>query len=318
MTTYCATSGYSYKFWTPSVINKETREVLNLKNPVKNFYTTSSSQKIFEEYCKFFDNVEINCTRYQKLSPEICKRWYDNSPERFIYVVKMPLYITHQKKLNDFKECWDEFYKAVSELKHKLGALLFQFDDKFKYTEANIKKIETVKSIIPSNIKCAFELRDISWYQDDVNLPKIFNNNFTVVRIFYKNGGISGCKFGNLPDLKENQICLPDPKIKFESNFTYIRLHGSKGYCEGTYGHDFLLKNVYPLMSKKDHTNFVYFNNTDTYDYFEIEDFYSKSGKNPKAFTMDLNIGYNYLDRISTKSTLPSAICDCLFMKYIY
>lgn len=298
------TSGYSYRIWGPVIKDLELR-----KNS-KSFYSSQDSKKMFKEYQECFNSVEINCTRYKKLTKKMCQEWFDNTPNNFEFTIKMPLYITHCKKLNDFQEFWESFYPVIKILKHKMSCLLFQFKDtSFKYTEKNIAKLKIVKSIIPENIRCAFEFRDSSWYSDNVSYD-LFKDNWTIALIYYTHGGgIYDKTIGNLP---YDQLCLPR-KGKYENlNFTYIRLHGLLGYCEGTYGYEYIKKNIMPLLVSE--KNYIYFNSTDTWEVLEKKDFDSGNAINHKV-----NVYYplsHYSVKVSNIQ-LPSAICDALFTKIL-
>lgn len=298
------TSGYCYDMWGPGKLPKE------LRDQSKCFYSKVSSDR-FKEYQKHFNSVEINCTRHKKLTEKMCKTWYDSTGDDFEFTVKMPLQITHYKKLNDFEEFWEDFYPSVKQLKHKLSCLLFQFKDKaFKYTEKNIEKLAKVKSAIPSNIRCAFEFRDRSWYGKDVDYS-IFSDNWTLVTIFYTHGGMMHPDL-IIGDLFGDRDMVPEKGKYTNDKLSYVRLHGSLGYCEGTYGVNFLSERVMPLLRSE--KNYVYFNNTDSWDAFTMDDF-----DNGNVFNKKVNEFYPYSNYNIRNTThqLPSAITDALFVKYL-
>ena len=144
MPNYIATSGYQYPHWGPS-----TNDIVDNFYPKKNSglsWMTQYSQKLFdsqersessdrndrsESSINAIPSVEINCTRYRKLLPSTCRKWYETmvqiNPD-FRFIIKAPTWITHNKKLNDFETWWDDDYrKNYEELEDMFGAFLFQF-----------------------------------------------------------------------------------------------------------------------------------------------------------------------------------------------
>ena len=88
------TTGYSYKFWGPAISNCKS---------VNNYYRKGNyKQSWLKKYSADLQSVEINVTRYRKLTPKMCKTWLSNVPENFIFTIKIGTYITHNKKLCDF------------------------------------------------------------------------------------------------------------------------------------------------------------------------------------------------------------------------
>ncbi|MDP6458993.1 MAG: DUF72 domain-containing protein [Candidatus Bathyarchaeota archaeon] len=51
-------------------------------------------------YTKVFDTTEINITFYHYFTPKIVEGWYRSAPPGFIYALKLPGVITHDKWLD--------------------------------------------------------------------------------------------------------------------------------------------------------------------------------------------------------------------------
>lgn len=254
------TSGYSYPYWGPHPTNPD----------IKNFYTVKTKTKWLEQYGAKLKSVEINCTRYRKLTPKMCKGWIEKVPEDFTITIKASTYITHDKKLCDFKKWWEEFYPCVVVLGNRFCSILFQFPPVFKKTPANLLKLKTVKKIIPSNVKCAFEFRDTSWYDPCEELKKLFVDCWTqVILTVPEIRHQEKFNFGNLPGGTHIGILNP--------NFTYFRFHGTTDYSSGTYGPNRLIDIIDIINTIDPKCLCAYFNNVDTwtlqrpYDYVEAE-----------------------------------------------
>lgn len=301
MSFHIGTSGYTYSFWDSKKLTEEKDAILNV-------YKTSN---VLQEYTTLLNSVEINCTRYQKLTPDMTRRWYSTTPSSFTFTIKMPLYITHQKKLCDFEEWWKEFYLAIKELKDKLASLLFQFDDKFKCTESNYEKLVEVKRVVPKEIFCAFEFRDRMWAVDgsdnqilNKKLQKLFVDKWTSV-VSHHMATDPRVQFGNL----DNGLTCP---LFVSSNFLYLRLHGSKDYSCGTYGYNRLLEMISFIKKFEFSKVLIYFNNTDTWEF--------QNSRNPD-YIAEVNLYYpnsNYCRHAPKNQELtPSAIFDAMCAQFI-
>ena len=49
------------------------------------------------------DTIEINGTFYGVQRPDAFARWYDETPERFVFAVKGPRFITHIRRLREIE-----------------------------------------------------------------------------------------------------------------------------------------------------------------------------------------------------------------------
>ena len=83
------------------------------------------------EYLRFyatrFRTVEVDSTFYGTPKPERVRAWYDRTPANFVFAVKVPQAITHEKVLVDCDAEMDEFLQTMELLKEKLGPMLLQF-----------------------------------------------------------------------------------------------------------------------------------------------------------------------------------------------
>ncbi len=92
------------------------------------FYPGELSQDEELEYAASkFDTIEINGTFYSLAAPETCRRWRESAPADFSYAVKGSRYITHTKRMRDFRTPLSNFLASgILELGEKLGPILWQ------------------------------------------------------------------------------------------------------------------------------------------------------------------------------------------------
>lgn len=93
------------------------------------FYPEKHPKKRQLEYAsRQLTSIEINSTYYGAQKPESFAKWFEQTPEAFVFAVKAPRYATHRKVLADAGETIERFLTGgVAELKHKLGPINWQF-----------------------------------------------------------------------------------------------------------------------------------------------------------------------------------------------
>jgi uncharacterized protein YecE (DUF72 family) len=78
-------------------------------------------------YAEHFYTVEVDSTFYGCPSARTVNNWGARTPEGFIFSVKVPQVITHEKVLADCEADLKEFLDTMSILGPKLGPIVFQF-----------------------------------------------------------------------------------------------------------------------------------------------------------------------------------------------
>jgi len=72
--------------------------------------------------------IEINGTFYGPQKPASFRRWYDETPEDFLFSLKGPRFATHRPDLAGAGSTIDRFFSSGAlELRDKLGPILWQF-----------------------------------------------------------------------------------------------------------------------------------------------------------------------------------------------
>jgi uncharacterized protein YecE (DUF72 family) len=93
------------------------------------FYPPKLPQKGELEYAsRQLNSIEINGTFYSLQTPESYRRWAKETPDDFVFAVKGPKYISHQKRLKDVRIPLANFFASgILLLGKKLGPILWQF-----------------------------------------------------------------------------------------------------------------------------------------------------------------------------------------------
>ncbi len=197
-----------------------------------------SSKEWFAHYSRIFDTVEINNTFYNLPAAETFAAWRDAAPKGFCFALKMSRYATHMKKLKDPDGPIESFLAAAGELKSRLGPILVQLPP---HWDADPGRLDAFLDAAPARRRWAVELRDPSWFSEDV---------YDVLR-------------------KHNAaLCIHDmmadhPRIA-TADWVYLRFHGpASGKYEGSYSPQALTATARRIARHldKDCDVYAYFNN---------------------------------------------------------
>jgi uncharacterized protein YecE (DUF72 family) len=203
------------------------------------FYPIGLQQKNwFEYYSSKFDTVELNVTFYRFPQLSFLQNWYNKSPKHFLFAVKVPRLITHNKKFVDIGDLLKSFYDTINNgLKEKCGPVLFQLPPGLIYSE---EKLQQIILAMDHSFKNVVEFRHISWWNEKVY--SVFSkHNICFCSISYPN--------------------LPDDVIA-TSDFLYYRFHGIPKLYYSVYDKSTLDTVVNSIFRAGIKTAFIYFNNT--------------------------------------------------------
>jgi uncharacterized protein YecE (DUF72 family) len=143
------TQGWNYDAWVGSFFPSGTRPT--------DFLTV---------YARAFDTVEVDSTFYAVPAAKTVRSWFDRTPDHFVFALKMPQEITHERKLRDSADVAELFFERARVLEHKLGPVLLQLGPDFGPVE--LPALATFLPTLPRDIKFAVEFRNRGWINDGV------------------------------------------------------------------------------------------------------------------------------------------------------
>src|ERR1700720_552385 len=126
------------------------------------------SREYLTHYATLFRTVEVDSTFYGTPSASTVMAWNEKTPDDFIFSVKVPQVITHEKVLVDCELEFDEFIGRMKLLGEKLGPLVFQFPhfDQFQFKSAS-QFLPRLRSFLQKlrdiPLKFVIEIRNKSW-----------------------------------------------------------------------------------------------------------------------------------------------------------
>ncbi len=119
-------------------------------------------------YSSVFDCVEVDSSFYRNPGPAMTKGWYKSTPPGFLFSMKMPKRITHEKKLKGVAENLGWFYASAKELREKCGPLVAQLPPSIKFDSHWTVMQEFLRALEVDKYPHAVEFRHKSWFREDV------------------------------------------------------------------------------------------------------------------------------------------------------
>src|SRR5438128_1667901 len=119
-------------------------------------------------YSSVFDCVEVDSSFYRNPGPAMTKGWYKSTPDAFLFAMKMPKRITHEKKLKGVAENLEWFYASAKELREKCGPLVAQLPPSIKFDSHWTVMQEFIQALDVDKYPHAIEFRHKSWFREDV------------------------------------------------------------------------------------------------------------------------------------------------------
>jgi uncharacterized protein YecE (DUF72 family) len=236
---YIGTSGWMYKDWG------------------KAFYPPEMKKGHLQFLAAEFNTVEVNSSFYHLPRASTFAKWKNETPERFVFAVKLSRFITHQKKLVDCKEPLLHFFTAARDIGEKLGVILIQLPPSLKYDHTAVEdflkelrkaeKKEFVRKSQKVRTRFVLEPRNKTWMEHATD-ARVLLKKYEVPLVF--------------PHSAKIPSFTPDDE-NILGGHVYVRFHGPSEFAASRYGAARLRPWAERIKKwrKKKLTVFVYFNN---------------------------------------------------------
>jgi uncharacterized protein YecE (DUF72 family) len=146
---HIGTQGWNYDAWVGPFYPEATRPT--------DFLTV---------YARAFDTVEVDSTFYASPVSKTVRGWAQRTPDGFVFSLKLPQEITHERRLRNVDDLAAEFFDRARELEGKLGPILIQLGPDFAPTE--LPAVAQFLPKLPRDIRFAIEFRQRAWIHDGV------------------------------------------------------------------------------------------------------------------------------------------------------
>ena len=190
------------------------------------------------------DTIEINGTHYSLQHPESFARWYEETPEDFVFSVKGSRFITHLKQLRDIETPLANFFASgVLRLEEKLGPFLWQFSPRFKFDR---ERLEHFFTLLPRDTEAAAavgewhdrRLAGRSWTRTG-RKRKLRHAIEIRHTSFFEPAFIALLRRYDLALVVADSVAWPYAE-DITSDFVYLRLHGSEELYASGYSNEAL------------------------------------------------------------------------------
>jgi uncharacterized protein YecE (DUF72 family) len=190
-------------------------------------------------YARHFDSVEVNASFYRLPTVKAVQGWVEQTPDDFVFAVKMSRYVTHVKRLRELPPSIELFYSRIAPLVEsgKLGPMLWQLPPTFR---RNDDRLADALALLPKG-EHAFEFRHPSWFVPEVT--ELLRAHGVALVI------------ADRPEIHSFQ------SHELTTDWTFIRFHwGSRGR-RGNYSETELKEWAHRIRSWPVTHSYIYFNN---------------------------------------------------------
>jgi len=188
---FVGTSGWAYASWK------------------QKFYPADVKAKdLLRHYATRLTTNEVNYTFNHLPTQRNIDSWTEQTPDDFRFALKASQYITHIKKLEEPTKTLPPFFDAVRPLGDRLGPILFQTPP---WLKRNDELLSMFVVALPDDARVALEVRDPSWYDDEVY-------------------GLLQARNVALVHAEGERAPSPLETIGATADFAYLRLRAREGY----------------------------------------------------------------------------------------
>jgi uncharacterized protein YecE (DUF72 family) len=179
-----------------------------------------------------FDTIELNGTFYSLQRPQSFSRWYEETPDDFIFSVKGSRFITHMRRLREIERPLARFFaQGILNLGKKLGPILWQFPPNFTFDE---ERFASFFSLLPNTHAEAATL--VHKYAEDLDSERpspILGSTPLRHAIEIRNESFVTERFIKLLKAYRIALVVADTVewpllMDATTDFVYCRLHGSE------------------------------------------------------------------------------------------
>jgi uncharacterized protein YecE (DUF72 family) len=145
---FVGTSGWSYTSWRPKFYPEGTK-----------------SADFLRHYATRFRTIEINYTFNHLPTEKGVAVWIAATSEDFVFGLKASQQITHRAQLRDPAATLPLFFERARLLGRRLGPILFQTPP---WVKRDDDRLAMFLAALPRDVRCVLEVRDQSWYVQEV------------------------------------------------------------------------------------------------------------------------------------------------------
>jgi uncharacterized protein YecE (DUF72 family) len=140
------TQGWDYQDWSESFYPLGTKPAARLG-----------------VYGRAFRTVEVDATAYAVPADPVVQNWKSRVPSGFVFALKAPQTITHERRLKDTTTLLRRFLDRIAQLEDRLGPILIQLSPGFKPNDTSRSALRQFLGTLPREFRWAVEFRHPGW-----------------------------------------------------------------------------------------------------------------------------------------------------------
>ena len=182
------------------------------------YYPTKTKAADFlKEYGQQFNTIELNSTHYGTPKIETLQKWYDETPDDFMFCPKIHKAISHRKTLGTDSDIIENTMNALSTFRHKLGPSFMQLPPYFG--SDRFDTLEHFFDAFPSEFDLSIELRHPSWFEDEYIMDEL--QDLTISH----NIGLLLTDVAGRRDVLHMRVCGDYIMVRFVGNASDTEIH---------------------------------------------------------------------------------------------
>lgn len=203
---HVGTSGWMYKDWG------------------EEFYPKDLKKGHLEFLAREFKTVEVNSSFYHLPLASTFEKWCDETPDDFVFAVKLSRFITHRKKLVGVREPLTRFFRNAKHMGNKLRVVLIQLPPSLKYDKKLLAKfmadVRATSAREKIAVRFALEPRHKTWIENAAEVTAAMRKA-EVALVFPHSAKIPS---------------FPAEGKNVTTDFVYVRFHGPSEWAASRYG----------------------------------------------------------------------------------
>lgn len=197
------------------------------------FYPADLIQAKELEYAsRHFNTIELNGSFYSLQRPDSFQRWYEETPDDFVFAIKGSRYVTHMLRLKEIEKPLANFFaQGLLRLGNKLGPILWQFPPNFTFDK---ERFEDFFALLPKTHSDASNLaqKHDDWLEGRCWLKAMTNRKLRHA-VEIRNERFVNEEFIHLLRRYGIGLVVADTVewpllMDVTADFVYCRLHGSE------------------------------------------------------------------------------------------
>jgi uncharacterized protein YecE (DUF72 family) len=182
---------------------------------------------------RMLTSIEINGSFYSLQRPESYQAWHDETPDDFVFAIKGPKFITHERRLKDVRGPLANFLASgLFALGKKLGPILWQFPPMLPFIA---ERFEAFFAMLPHDTDAALALaRNHDRWLDERKYLEAPSPQRLRHAVEVRHKGFADPAFIEMLRKHDIALVVADTAGRWPlmedvtADFVYLRLHGDK------------------------------------------------------------------------------------------